>query len=60
MLASTMFVLSEACKSYESIPTTCVRGNKAHGIFSQKLDGEDGMERFRRGLPRGTLETHLA
>ena len=27
--------------------------------FGQKLDCEDGEERSRRGLPKGTLETHL-
>ena len=27
--------------------------------FGQKLDSEDGAERSGRGLPEGTLETHL-
>ena len=28
-------------------------------VPDRKLDGEDGEERSRRGLPEGTLETHL-
>ena len=28
--------------------------------FSRKLDSEDGEERSGRGLPEGTLETHLS
>jgi hypothetical protein len=27
--------------------------------FGQKLDSEDGRERYMRGLPEGTSKTHL-
>ena len=66
MLASTSVVHQRGLKSCEVTPTafvvwlpSCTGGNKAYSVSAGKLDSEDGMERFGRGLPEGTPETHL-
>jgi hypothetical protein len=41
------------------IDTTVYRREQGPRRFDRKLDSEDGGERFGRGLPEGTPETHL-
>ena len=54
-----LVVLRDHTNRICGVATTVYQREQGPRRFSQKLDSEDGGERFRRGLPEGRPETHL-
>ena len=54
-----LIVLRDHTNRICGVAATVYRREQGLQRFGQKLDSEDGAERSGRGLPKGTLETHL-
>ena len=54
-----LVVLRDHTNRVCSVAATVYRREQGPRRFGQRLDSEDGGERSGRGLPEGTLETHL-
>jgi hypothetical protein len=59
LYSAGLVVLQDHTNRVCGVGATVYRREQGLWWFGRKLDSEDGGERSRRGLPKGTLETHL-
>ena len=59
LYSAGLVVLRDHTNHICGVAATVYQRKQGPRCFGRKLDSEDGGERSERGLPKGTLETHL-